>query len=161
MITIVKLARMMSNQSDRHDNTCKKVCTCLVKYCLCMLEGFLKTMNHYAVIMTALTGEDFVNSAKSAGVLIFSNMGLFTIVEMIDSFLVCLCLIVCVGVPTLLCEVVMPLFEKQNMAVMATISTICCLLVAIMPLIAFVEGMCAIFTYFCVNRKLLSYGVKI
>jgi hypothetical protein len=80
---------------------------------------------------------------------------------MLECFFSYIHLIICAGLPTLLCVVVTPMFTNLNLFVVGVYTLIACMLISVSPLVAFTESMCSIFMYFCVNRKLMSYGVKI
>lgn len=59
-------------------------------------------LNHNAIIVMAMTGEDYIDSAKTAISIIFENMGLFMIVDFFTDFLGIYSMIICVIVPALL-----------------------------------------------------------
>lgn len=59
IILVIKLIRAVSSTKKQDDNTCKKVCRCLFHCSLSILEGLTHSMNHYALIMTALEGGTF------------------------------------------------------------------------------------------------------
>jgi hypothetical protein len=43
-------------------------------------------MNHYSIILTAMEGDNFINGAKSAGVLYYSHITSFRLIDMVDTF---------------------------------------------------------------------------
>jgi hypothetical protein len=51
--------------------------------------------------MAALTGEDFVTSAKSAGVLVLTNLGLFSVVDTVSGFMFFTGILFSLGIPTI------------------------------------------------------------
>lgn len=61
----------------------------------------IQTLNHNAVIVMSVTGESYINSAKSAFSLIFENLGLFWVVDFISDLVKFFGILVCVGIPTL------------------------------------------------------------
>lgn len=52
-------------------NICAGICLCLVACCVSCIEHLIQTLNHNAVIVMSVTGESYINSAKSAFSLIF------------------------------------------------------------------------------------------
>jgi hypothetical protein len=61
----------------------------------------LETLNHFAIIVMSFTGQDFVDSAKTAGVLVFSHVELFAMLSSVSGFLVFSGILFLTGVPTL------------------------------------------------------------
>lgn len=63
-----------------------------MKCCFSMIEEIVKVLNHNSIIVMSITGEDFIDSAKSAIYLIYNNFGLFVAVEMVE-FLLNVCVL--------------------------------------------------------------------
>ena len=76
---------------------------CLVR----MIEDLVRTLNHNAVIVMSVTGEGYIDSAKSAIAIILGNFPLFYIVDMIGTVVSLLGIIFIVGLPTLIGYLIM------------------------------------------------------
>lgn len=50
------------------------------------VEDYIKVLNNNAIIVMSVTGEGYIDSAKSAISLIFSNFSLFIIIDYFSSF---------------------------------------------------------------------------
>lgn len=73
IITFIKVLRAIVDYGARNtDNFLCCLCLCLTQCFLASVEALLQAMNHYAVIMMSYTGYDFINSAKTATVILFS-----------------------------------------------------------------------------------------
>jgi hypothetical protein len=102
IITILAiLKRLVSNESNNQSNQCMQVCLCILACCLSCIENLIKTLNHYSIIVMSVTGENYINSAKTALSIIFENFALFYIVDMMADIITFLGIIITVGIPTL------------------------------------------------------------
>jgi len=71
-------------------------------------------LNHNAIIVMSVTGEDFIDSAKSAIYLIYNNFGLFVAVEMVEFLLKVCVLFLTILLPTGLGLVLLKLTYTQT-----------------------------------------------
>lgn len=106
LITVLTILKQMANQGsqDQDSSACgvvASVCLCLVACCLSCIENLIRTLNHNAFIVMAVTGESYINSAKTAMSIIFENFGLFSIVDFISNLVTFFGVLVTVGIPTL------------------------------------------------------------
>lgn len=87
VITPLKIINTIADSYQKNtDNMCAQVSTCLLKPCLSMVEGLVKTLNRYSIITIAFTGQSFVAGAKSAAVIVFDNLKILSLLEGIESF---------------------------------------------------------------------------
>lgn len=78
IITLIKLVQMALDSAQREaDNCYVKICICCIQCCVSSIEALIQTLNHYAIIIMSLTGQGFVDSAKTGGIIIFSHPALF------------------------------------------------------------------------------------
>jgi hypothetical protein len=112
----------------------------------------------------AVTGENYINSAKTALSLILDNFGLFYIVELITDLVSFFGVLITVGVPTL---VGFLLVRYQNNA---TVDISSYAAVAIFFLSILVSGgivtligeaLSCVFIFFCFDRKFKNLGIII
>lgn len=86
-ITPIKIINTIADSAQKNtDNMCAQVSICLLKPCLSMVEGLVKTLNRYSIITIAFTGQSFVTGAKSAAVIAFNNHKMLSILEGVESF---------------------------------------------------------------------------
>jgi hypothetical protein len=63
-------------------------------------------MNRFAVIIMSFTGEDFVTSCKSTGIIVFKNIGVFSVINIVSNFFYYSGLLFCIGVPTTIAGII-------------------------------------------------------
>ncbi len=81
VITIVKALRAM--MSRRGANPVGTFIFMIISFVWGAITYILKILNHYATISMAMTGQGYIASAKTAGLLIFNNVALFATVDII------------------------------------------------------------------------------
>lgn len=78
----MKIISTVADSAQKNtDNMCAQISICLLKPCLSLFEGLVKTMNRYSIITIAFTGQSFVTGARSAAVIAFSNYKMLTLIE--------------------------------------------------------------------------------
>ena len=82
--------------------------------CLKALEDLLRVLNHFTVILMALTGEGYIEGAKSTMGLLWKELGLLNITNIICNFLVFWGLILSVGIPAILTYFMMSVRAKND-----------------------------------------------
>jgi hypothetical protein len=81
LLTLIKMLKLMLNaRNSGSDNACAKFVVCCVNCLLSRIEYMIQVMNNTAVIVMAVTGESYCESAQTASYVIFNNMGLFACV---------------------------------------------------------------------------------
>jgi hypothetical protein len=170
VITIIKIIRTLV--SENSSNPVLRLCFCIIKCIFAALEYMIKIMNHYAIIGMAFTGEGYYTSAKRAGVLIFSNLGLFATVDIIQSFFFYVSLLICMGIPTAVGAIItvnqiIPLYTYMELAVngqvllfyMIGLVLILSLICSIIFVSTFTEALGAVFVFYCMDKELARMGV--
>lgn len=149
---------MVSKESS---NPGLRLCFLLLSCIFQTIEYYLKILNHYATISMAYTGQGYIDSAKSAGVLIFNNLGLFATVDFITGFFFYGSFILCVGFPTalsgILCYSTHP--NDSPVAFMVITVLIFSLLISTCFLTIFTDSLSAILLFFCMDKKLTEMGI--
>jgi hypothetical protein len=124
------------------------------------IEGFVEVLNHNSIIVMALTGENFINSAKTALGLIFNNFPLFWIVDFIADFIQFYSLILCILAPALLGGAI--IWKQEGLEGTAAIGGVIIFLlswiVTSVILGILYEALSAVFILFCFDKKLRSRG---
>jgi hypothetical protein len=106
MITIIKMVKTMVKKKAGRGNACGEACRCICICFLTVLEQFVKVMNRFAVIIMSFTGEDFITSCKSTGIIIYKNVGVFAIITIVSNFFYYSGLLLCIGVPTTIAGII-------------------------------------------------------
>ncbi len=102
VVSIIKsIVQQESDRQMRNGNACIGICLCCLACLISQIEYLLKVLNHNAIIVMTVTGEGYIDSAKSAAGIIFQNFGLFNIVETINSIVFIGGIVLSVGIPTL------------------------------------------------------------
>lgn len=66
LVAVVTFARMAVDAKRRENkNVAVAVCLCIVACLLKAVEDLLKVLNHYTIIMISVTGESYIDGAKS------------------------------------------------------------------------------------------------
>ena len=83
---------------------------CFVACVLRQIEYLLRTLNNVAVVVIAVTGQNYCDSAKTAAYLIFDTLGLYSAISVITNLIMFGGVILAVGIPT----IVGMLYCKKN-----------------------------------------------
>ena len=103
LISLVTFARLIIDSNRKNTkNIGVAVCLCILSCLLKQIEALLKILNHNTVICMAVTGEDFIDSAKTAIGIICSDLPLFSISRLITNLLVFWGVILSVGIPSVM-----------------------------------------------------------
>lgn len=66
LVAAVTFGRMMvSKEKKSTKNLGEAICLCIVECLLKAIEDLLKVLNHYTIIMISVTGEGYIDGAKS------------------------------------------------------------------------------------------------
>jgi hypothetical protein len=162
IISLVKILQAFIDAAARDvDNLCSACCLCLVKCFVSMLEGLIQTLNHFAIIVMSYTGEQFIDSAKTAGVVIFSNAGLFVVLDSVNAFIFFTGLLFTTLVPTLISIPLVKAFGiAHDVTAVALLVFLVSLLVSCIFLCSLTEALMSIYVFYCFDRRLQTYGVR-
>ena len=167
---IVAVINMLKSSSDNKNNSQNGIgncCLCIVKCCFAFLEEIIKVLNHNAIIVMSVSGEDFIDSAKSAIYLIYNNFGLFVAVEMVEFLLKVCVLFLTILLPTGLGLVLLKLTYTQTpsqediyMVISALIIIVICLLISLLTITVLSEALSCVFIFYCLDERFrkLNYG---
>lgn len=105
IITIVTMIKQfLERKNQQNNNNCATCCTFMLCCLLCIIdtiEELIKVLNNNAVIIMSLTGEDYVDSAKTAIYVIMHNYQLFFVVDIICTLLSFCSFLFIAGLPAL------------------------------------------------------------
>lgn len=65
------------------------------------MEHLLRVLNSTAVVVMAVTGESYCNSAKTAAYILFDSLGLYAAVSVISNLVMVGGVVIPVGIPTI------------------------------------------------------------
>lgn len=117
----------------------------------------MKVLNQNAVIVMSVTGESYIDCAKSALAIIFENLGLFYIVDFIGDMVVFFGILSAVGIPTVIGFLIVRYGHKQTDTADITFTCVSIFFMSLMlssiiiPMIS--EALSCIFIFFCFDRK--------
>lgn len=162
IIGFIKFIQFALETAQREStNICTSICLCCVQCCIGMIEGLVQMMNHYAVIVMSYTGQGFVDSAKAAGVVIFSHPELFAVLSSASGFLVLSGLLFLTILPTAASVLICKAMAMSEAAPAVGIFTFfVSLVIAIFFLCTLSETISAMFVFHCFDRQLQVYGVR-
>lgn len=84
VITIITILRILAQ--SKKGNGPARIVAALAACILSCIEDLIKVLNNYSIIVMAVTGENYVDSAKSTISLIFDNLSLFIILDYFSNF---------------------------------------------------------------------------
>lgn len=163
VITIVKALRAM--MSRRGANPVGTFIFMIISFVWGAITYILKILNHYATISMAMTGQGYIASAKTAGLLIFNDVALFATVDIISGFLFYGGIIFCVGIPTILSVVILlytPAFSSiPFLLILYMVITVLLfsLIIGMGFISTFTDALSSVFLFYCMDKKLMEYGV--
>lgn len=85
VITLITILRMLASTARRAEGAAR-IAACIAECILRCIEDIVKALNCNAMIVMAMTGEGYIDSAKSAVSLIFDNLGLFIVIDYFANF---------------------------------------------------------------------------
>lgn len=171
IVTVVNILKRLvqdaAGDQAADGNAIIACCLCLVGCCLSCIEDMLQTLNHNAVIVMSVTGESYINSAKTALSIIFENFGIFYIVDFFSDLLVFFGVVLCVGIPTLIGFLVIryqyntddtPTPEANYAAIMIFFLSILvsCVIIGMLG-----EALSCVFIFYCFDRKFARMGIRV
>lgn len=102
-----------------------------------------------------------MDSAKNAGVIVFSNMGLFSVLNSVSSFIFLTGLLFSTLVPTL---VSIPLAKSvgivHDASAIAAIVFVVSIMISALFLCSLTEALMSIYVFYCFDRQLQQYGAR-
>lgn len=89
LVSIVTFARLIvDSKRQNNKNIAVAICLCMISMCLRNLENLLKILNHNAIIVMSVTGENYINSAKTTIGILSRFLGLMSVSDIITGLLV-------------------------------------------------------------------------
>lgn len=160
IITIIKMMQMMAKgqkSSNVVTQIFRAICICL----LAQIERFVKVMNRFAVIIMSFTGEDFVTSCKSTGIIIFKNLGVFSVITIVSNFFYYSGLLLCTGIPTTIAGIVVSNIDIKDPTMPILLVFFSSLLITNIFLATFTETLTSVFVFYSLDLQLQEYGINI
>jgi hypothetical protein len=162
IITLIKLVQMALDSAQREaDNCYVKICICCIQCCVSSIEALIQTLNHYAIIIMSLTGQGFVDSAKTGGIIIFSHPALFGSLGSVSGFIVLSGILFLTILPTVVgVFVTVAMGLKEVAPITGCFTFIISCIIAVYFLGTLSETISSMFVYYCFDRQLQIYGVR-
>lgn len=160
IITIIKILQAMAKGQKKTNAAAavaRAVCICLLN----ALEKFVKIMNRFAVIIMSFTGEDFVTSCKSTGIIIFKNLGVFSVITIVSNFFYYSGLLLCAGIPTALTGIIVSNIDIKDTSMPILLVFFSSLLISNTFLTTFTETLTSVFVFYSLDLQLQEYGINI
>ena len=161
-ISIVTFLRMLASaarKETRNDHTAAKICLCLIECVIKCVEDLLKVLNHFSVIMLAITGESYVNSAKTTMGLLYRELAMLQITSMISNFLVFWGLLISVGIPSLLAYFLMTGKAEDDQLGVVGLVAVLSILMSMVIFEVIVESVGCIFIFYSLDRQFIQRGM--
>ncbi|XP_031472590.1 uncharacterized protein LOC116244943 [Nymphaea colorata] len=103
LVAVITLARLLVDSKRRETkNIAVAVCLCIMSMCLRNLENLFKILNHNSVIVMSVTGENYINSAKSTIGILSRFLGLMSVSDIITGLLVFWGIVLITGVTSVI-----------------------------------------------------------
>ena len=165
VITIITMLRILA-QSQNSDNGALRLIACCVECILRCIEELVKVLNHNAVICMAVTGEGYIDSAKTAIGLIFDNFGVFIIVDFFVSFMEVYATIFSVLIPAVIGGGIIYSVDGTENAITyavwgGVIIFLLALLLSNVILGMLEEALACVFIFYSFDRKFRSMGLPV
>ena len=163
VIAIVTFVRMIVDSKRKNQrNAAVAICLCIVSCLMKQIEALLQILNHFSIICMAVTGENFIDSAKSTIGIICSEFPLFTISRFITSLLVFWGVIISVGIPTVLGIVWMNNVEfgPEYMGSVVLMIILSSILLSGMIFSILVESVSSVFVFYCFDKRFRELGFE-
>ena len=126
----------------------------------------LEVLNHNSIIVMSVTGESYIDSAKSTISLIFDNFSLFFVVDIISSIVQFTGIILICGVPSfvgyfLLRETAENPDDHTYIAIGMVAIILISILIGVLFLGVLGEALSCVFIFYCFDKKFNQLGFQI
>lgn len=161
LISLVTFARMIiDTKRNNTKNIAIIVCLCILSCIMRQIEALLKIINHNTIICMAVTGEDFINSAKTAIGIICSDLPLFSVTRLITNLLVFWGVIISVGIPCVLAYLWVGLNKQteDDVGLVIIIVALASIMISGMIYSILVESVSSVFIFYCFDRRFKELG---
>lgn len=161
LIPFVKAIQLMLKCciGDPGQQGCRACCRPFIDCCVGALQGLVYTLNSYAVGLFAETGENFVDGAATAGVIVVKNFSLFNSLESVSTFIFLSGLLLSTGVPTILGIILANAYELDKLTVGVGIMVLIVSgVIAAVTLCTFTESLVVLYLFHCMEKQLNHFG---
>lgn len=163
LITLVTFARMViDNKRKNNKNIAVAVCLCIMSCLLKQIERLLQILNHNTIICMAVTGEDFIDSAKTAIGIVCSDLPLFSVTRIITNLLVFWGTIISVGIPCIFAFLWVGLNKdtENDAALVIVIVGFASIMISGMIYSVLVESVSSVFIFYLFDRRFKELGYQ-
>ena len=169
VITILTILRRLvqeeSSEQAGEGNMVIACCLCLVACCLKCIEDIVRVLNHNSIIVMAVTGDSYIDSAKSALSIIFDNLGLFFVADFISDLVVFFGILASTGIPIFIGILILSSegvnSTEEELAFSAASILFLCLITGVLIISMIGEVLSCVFIFYCFDKKFRSLGIYI
>ena len=161
LVAVITFARMLIDSKRKNTrNIAAAICLCLISVCLRNLENLLRILNHNAVIVMSVTGENFIDSAKPTIGILSRFFGLMSVANIITSLLVFWGVVIITGATFGISYVWL---DSENLdgsvfAWLVIISIFGSIMISTMVFSVLVESVSSVFIFYCFDVKFRELG---
>lgn len=162
LIAVITFARMLVDSKRRENkNIAVAVCLCIVSLCLRNLENLFKILNHNSVIVMSVTGENYINSAKTTIGILSRFLGLMSVSDIITGLLVFWGVVIITGITAVISF--LWLHGKEglsdgDMAMLMIISILGSIMISNLVFSVLVESVSSVFIFYCFDVRFKEMG---
>lgn len=136
-------------------------CLCMMSFMSRYIEDLIQILNHNAIICMAVTGQDFINSAKTAIGIVCSDLPLFLVSRLITNFLVFWGITISVAVSCVVAYLWVGVDQNLNnyailVIVMVGLSSV---KLSIIIYAVLVESISSVFIYYLFDTRFKQLGI--
>jgi hypothetical protein len=163
VIAVITLIRMVVDTKKRNArNIASAVCFCLLSCILKTIEALLKILNNNTIICMAVTGESYIESAKTTIGILCSDLPLFAISRLISNLLVFWGVILSVGIPSVIGYVWVDSYPEgaDSVGTALLIIIFASIMLSGMIYSILVESVSSVFIFYCFDRRFKELGYE-
>lgn len=161
LLAVITLARLIVDSKRRETkNIAVAVCLCIVSMCLRNLENLFKILNHNCVIVMSVTGENYINSAKTTIGILSRFLGLMSVSDIITGLLVFWGIVLITGVTSFISYFWL---DSRNlgsdvMAMLMVVTILGSIMVSSLVFSVLVEAVSSVFIFYCFDVRFKELG---
>lgn len=159
LVSIVTFARLIvDSKRQSNKNIAVAICLCMISMCLRNLENLLKILNHNAIIVMSVTGENYINSAKTTIGILSRFLGLMSVSDIITGLLVFWGVIIITGLTAVISYYWVSNESSDVIAMIMVISILGSIMISSIVFSVLVEAVSSVFIFYCFDVKFKELG---
>jgi hypothetical protein len=161
LIAVITLARLLVDSKRRNTkNIAVAVCLCIVSMCLRNLENLFKILNHNSVIVMSVTGENYINSAKTTIGILSRFLGLMSVSDIITGLLVFWGVVLITGISSVISYFWLEGkgLSTDVMTMLMIVTVLGSIMISTLIFSVLVEAVSSIFIFYCFDVRFKELG---